>query len=79
VRNLRAVGTGQLRVGRRIEDFRVQELADDDKAPILRAYVKKWRWEVGQFFEGIGKDPSDQELAAIAPGFPVFKLAPAAS
>ena len=79
VRNLRAVGTGQLRVGRRIEDFQAQELPDDDKAPILRAYVKKWRWEVGQFFEGIGKDPSDQELAAIAPGFPVFKLAPAAS
>jgi deazaflavin-dependent oxidoreductase (nitroreductase family) len=79
VRNLRAAGTGQLRVGRRVEDFRAEELADDVKAPILRAYVGTWRWEVGQFFEGIGKDPSEQDLAAIAPGFPVFRIAPSAS
>jgi deazaflavin-dependent oxidoreductase (nitroreductase family) len=75
VRNLRAAGTGELRVGRRLEPFRSAELTDDAKAPVLRAYVQRWGWEVGQFFEGIGKDPSEQELAAIAPGFPVFALA----
>jgi hypothetical protein len=36
--------------------------------------VERWGWEVGQFFEGIGKHPSEQELAAIAPGFPVFAI-----
>src|SRR5213075_2084181 len=31
VRNLRAVGTGELRVGRRTESFRATEVTDDDK------------------------------------------------
>ena len=74
VRNLRAAGTGELRVGRRVEAFRAEELADEDKAGVLRAYVKRWGWEVGQFFEGIGKNPTEDELAAIAPGFPVFAV-----
>ena len=74
VRNIRAAGTGQLRLGRRVEDVRADELSDNVKAPVLRAYVDRWGWEVGQFFEGIGKHPSEDELAAIAPGFPVFAL-----
>src|SRR4051812_21488393 len=76
VRNLRAAGEGQLRVGRRVEDFGAVELSDDDKAPVLRAYVDKWGWEVGQFFEGIGKNPSEADLQGIASGFPVFALGP---
>ena len=76
VRNLRAAGTGELRLGRRVEAFRAQELPDEVKAPVLRAYVDRWRWEVGTFFEGLSKEPSDAELAAIAPGFPVFEVLP---
>jgi len=74
VRNLRVAGAGELRLGRRVQRFRATELPDDAKAPILLAYVERWGWEVGQFFEGIGKHPSEQELAAIAPGFPVFAI-----
>ena len=74
VRNLRASEAGELRVGRRIERFHCDELADSDKAPVLRAYVARWRWEVGQFFEDLSKDPTDDELRAIATGFPVFAL-----
>lgn len=74
VRNLRSSGTGELRVGRRVEPFRGEELADDVKAPILREYVRRWGWEVGQFFEGINAKSSDEELAAIADGFPVFRV-----
>ena len=77
VRNLRSAGGGELRVGRRTEAFRAEELPDDEKVAVLRAYVERWRWEVGQFFEGIGKDPTDDELASIAPGFPVFAVLPA--
>src|SRR6266496_1711494 len=33
VRNLRAAGTGELRVGRRTETFRGRELTDEEKAP----------------------------------------------
>src|SRR3954470_14259482 len=63
VRNLRAAGgTGELRVGRRTEAFRATEVADDEKPRILRAYLKRWKWEVGQFFGGVGADASDEEL-----------------
>lgn len=74
VRNLRAAGAGSLRVGRRFDAFTAHELSDDEKVPVLRAYVDRWRWEVGQFFEGLPKDPSDDDLAAIAAGFPVFSV-----
>jgi deazaflavin-dependent oxidoreductase (nitroreductase family) len=75
VRNLRAAGDGELRLGRRVEVFTAAEVADENKVPLLRLYLKRWGWEVGKFFEGVTKDATDEELAAIAPGFPVFRLA----
>jgi deazaflavin-dependent oxidoreductase (nitroreductase family) len=72
VRNLQAAGTGELRVGRRVEAFRATELADDAKVDVLRAYLRRWKMEVGVFFDGVGPDASDGQLAAIAPGYPVF-------
>ncbi|MFJ4654906.1 nitroreductase/quinone reductase family protein [Nocardia sp. NPDC088792] len=75
VRNLRVAGTGELRLGRKSETFTAVELADADKIPVLRAYLERWGWEVGKFFEGVTKDATDAELAEIAPGFPVFALA----
>ena len=76
VRNLRAAGDGVLRVGRRREEFSATELADADKTPIIRAYLKKWAWEVGAFFDGLTATSSDDEIAAVASGFPVFRLQP---
>jgi hypothetical protein len=61
-------------LGRRAEAFTASELADAQKPPILRAYLKRWKWEVGAFFAGVGPDASDAELLAIAPDHPVFKL-----
>ncbi len=74
VRNLRAAGEGELRVGRRVERFTATELADADKPPVLRAYLKRWAWEVGRFFEGLTADATDEQVAGIAPGFPVFRI-----
>ena len=74
VRNIRAAGGGELRVGRRIEAFRSAELPDDAKAPVLREYLRRWGWEVGAFFEGVDKSASDADLARIAPDFPVFQV-----
>src|SRR5262245_21680169 len=51
VRNIRAAGGGELRLGRRAEPFTVTELADADKPPVIRAYLKRWGWEVGRFFD----------------------------
>ncbi len=74
VRNLEVAGTGELRVGRRVEEFRATPVADTDKVDILREYLRRWKAEVGVFFDGIGPDASDAELAAIAPGYPVFAI-----
>ena len=74
VRNLRAAGTGELRVGRRAESFRGRELADDEKVPVLRAYLRRWKAEVGVFFEGTGPDSSDDQIRAIAPKHPAFEV-----
>jgi deazaflavin-dependent oxidoreductase (nitroreductase family) len=74
VKNLRAAGEGELRVGRRTEAFTAVELADAEKPPVIRAYLKKWKWEVGQFFEDLDDKSPDEKLLAEAPGFPVFRI-----
>ena len=75
VRNLRAAGHGRLRVGRRTESFDAHEVCDVDKVVILRAYLKHWKFEVGVFFDGVGPDAPDEQLLAIAPNHPVFRIA----
>jgi deazaflavin-dependent oxidoreductase (nitroreductase family) len=74
VKNLRASGQGRLRVGSRTQPFTAVELADDEKPALLRAYLKKWKFEVGVFFGGIGPDAPEDELLQIAPDHPVFRL-----
>ncbi len=76
VRNIRVAGAGQLRVGKRVEEFRARELDEDEKLPVLRAYLRRWKWEVGVFFEGVGPDATDDELRSIAPRHPVFEVLP---
>ena len=77
VRNMRVAGRGELRLGRRTEPFTATELTDDEKPAILRAYLKRWKAEVGVFFGGVGPDSSEGELRRIAPDHPVFKVNPA--
>lgn len=73
-RNLRVAGEGELLVGRRREHFTAVELPDAAKEPILRAYLRRWKWEVGQFFGGVDGASPAEELARIAPDHPVFRL-----
>ena len=65
---------GELRVGRRVENFTATELPDEQKPGVLRAYLKRWKFEVGVFFDGVGPDAPDEKLLAIAPGYPVFVI-----
>jgi deazaflavin-dependent oxidoreductase (nitroreductase family) len=74
VRNLRASGEGRLLLGRRSEPFTAVEVGDEDKAAVLRAYLKRWKAEVGVFFDGVGPDSSEDELLTVAPKHPVFRL-----
>jgi deazaflavin-dependent oxidoreductase (nitroreductase family) len=73
-RPLRASGEGRLLKGKRSESFTAKELGDDQKAPVLRAYLKRWKFEVGVFFDGVGPDSSEEELRGAAPKHPVFRL-----
>jgi deazaflavin-dependent oxidoreductase (nitroreductase family) len=74
VRNLRAAGEGHLLLGRTRERFSAVELPDAEKEPILRAYLRRWKWEVGQFFDGVDADSPSSELERIAPDHPVFRI-----
>lgn len=42
---------------------------------VLRAYLRRWQWEVGQFFDGVGPDSTDAELLTAAPKHPMFRIA----
>lgn len=74
VRNIRVAGEGELRLGRRVERFTPQELTDAEKPAILRAYLRRWKFEIGVFFDGVKPDATDEELLAIAAGYPVFRV-----
>ena len=74
VRNLRAAGQGTLRVGRRVETFTFRELADDEKPGILRAELKRWKFEGGVCCDGGDAKASDEKLREIAPGYPIFEI-----
>lgn len=80
VRNVRADG-GRLTLilGRHRTSYVARELTTDDPrtAPVLRAYLTRWKAEVGVFFDGTGPGSSDAELTAIAPQHPIFELTPA--
>jgi deazaflavin-dependent oxidoreductase (nitroreductase family) len=75
VRNVRAdEGRLTLLLGRKRDERVATELADADKVPLLRAYLRRWKAEVGVFFGGVDADSSDEDLARIAPKHPVFVL-----
>jgi deazaflavin-dependent oxidoreductase (nitroreductase family) len=74
VRNMRVAGGGELRIGRRVEKFTATELPVEERPAVLRAYLKKWKFEVGMFFQGVGPDATEEKMLAIAPDHPVFRI-----
>ncbi|HXQ62380.1 MAG TPA: nitroreductase/quinone reductase family protein [Acidimicrobiales bacterium] len=74
VRNIRVAGGGELVLGRAAESFIAEEVADGDKVAILRAYLKRWKNEVGIFFDKVGPDSPEDDLRRIAPDHPVFRI-----
>ncbi|MGZ4738275.1 MAG: nitroreductase family deazaflavin-dependent oxidoreductase [Ilumatobacteraceae bacterium] len=75
VRNVRASGGElDLLLGRQRQHRTATEVSDADKVEILRAYLKRWKAEVGVFFDGVSATSTDEQLRAIAPRHPVFLL-----
>jgi|SRR3954468_22752775 len=74
VKNIRKAGGGELKLGRKTEAINVNELPDDEKPELLRAYLKRWKSEVGIFFGGVSAESPDEDLRRIAPEHPVFRI-----
>lgn len=75
VRNVRhAGGHLVLILGRRREQRTATEIPVADSVPILRAYLRRWKFETGMFFDGVTPDSTDAEWAAVAARHPVFEL-----
>jgi deazaflavin-dependent oxidoreductase (nitroreductase family) len=74
VRNMRAAGGGELRVGRKVRTFTAVELSDAEKPPVLRTYLERWGWQVDEYFRGVTAKSSDEEIAVAAPDHPVFRI-----
>ncbi|GAC1506650.1 MAG: nitroreductase family deazaflavin-dependent oxidoreductase [Candidatus Dormibacteraceae bacterium] len=74
VRNIRVAGGGELGLGNKVQPFKAVEISDLEKIPILRSYLKRWKLEVGIFFQGVSADSPDEELRRIAPDHPVFRI-----
>jgi deazaflavin-dependent oxidoreductase (nitroreductase family) len=74
VRNMRVSGGGRLVLGSRSEEFSATEVGAEEKPALLRAYLEKWKWEVGAFFDGVGPDAPDEELRRIGPDHPAFRI-----
>jgi len=67
VRNLRAAGGGEIRRRGRTDRFKAIEIANEEKPPIIDAYLDRWGSQVKAQFAEL-PDPSDH---------PVFQLEPA--
>jgi len=75
VRNVRADGGKlDLLLGSKRQHYRGEEVADADKVNVLRGYLRRWKAEVGVFFDGVGPDSTDEEIRAIADKHPVFLI-----
>jgi deazaflavin-dependent oxidoreductase (nitroreductase family) len=77
VKNVRAAGALDLILGRKRQAFKATELEGPEKIRVLRAYLKRWKFEVGMFFDGVGPDSSDEQFKAVSDKHPAFALSPA--
>jgi F420H(2)-dependent quinone reductase len=75
VRNLRHSGGHIVLIrGRRRRICTAAEVHVSERTPILRTYLRKWKFETGMFFDGLTPDSTDEEWAAAAEHHPVFEI-----
>jgi hypothetical protein len=75
VRNVRSAGGNLVLIhGSRRKQHTATEVPVAERIPILREYLRRWKFETGMFFEGMTPDASDQEWSVAAARHPVFRL-----
>ncbi len=77
VRNALAAGEVVLAKGSRRISFSVRAVLDDQKPPILKAYVERFKLTVQRYFPIPAGSPAT-DFAPIAERYPVFELLPRA-
>jgi len=75
VRNARAAGVVTLKRASRSEVVRVQEVPDDKKNELLKAYLDSFKTTVQRYFPIRAGSPPDA-FARVAARYPVFQLLP---
>lgn len=73
--NLASAGWGELRRGRRTERMRAIPVDGDERARAIAAYVRRFGWLTGRFFE-LPRRPSPAEARAVADRHPAFRVVP---
>lgn len=72
--NLRSAGWGELRRGRRSERMRATPVHGDERARAVAAYVRRFGWLTGRFFD-LPRRPTVDEARVVADRHPVFLVA----
>ena len=75
VRNVAASDRIVLRRGSARSAYTLRALGDAEKPPVLKAYLDRFRGEVGRFFPVPAGSPVDA-FVALAPRYPAFALTP---
>jgi deazaflavin-dependent oxidoreductase (nitroreductase family) len=78
VRNVQAAGGEAVIKRRKAEKVRLEEIPLEQRAPIIKAYLKKTAMVTKREF-GLDPDAPIEEFEKIAPRHPVFRITPAAS
>lgn len=73
VRNAEAAGEVTLKRGSTRQVFRLRELSDVEKLPVLKAYLDRFRTAVQQFFPVPAGSPPEAFIE-VAPSYPAFEL-----
>jgi deazaflavin-dependent oxidoreductase (nitroreductase family) len=73
VRNAEAAGEVTLKKGRKRRRFRIREIPAAQRAPILKAYLDRFRAEVQRYFPVPAGSPPEA-FAGLAEHYPAFEL-----
>jgi deazaflavin-dependent oxidoreductase (nitroreductase family) len=74
-RDLRADGRLALRRGRRAEELRAVEVDGAERDAALAAYVRRFGWLTGRFFD-LPRRPRPEDARRVAARHPTFRLMP---
>ena len=75
VRNALASGTVSLKKGRRIEEFVLRTISDEEKPETLKAYLDRFKLTVQRYFPVPAGSPAEV-FRPLAARYPVFELIP---